>query len=106
MLTLSYLENTKPFSELWDTWSSSDKKTQLSHLLDNLKKMYARGIYQDDLHLDNILFDGDQLYMVDGMGITLHREKNALSMDFLRIVFFRSENIMGSLRNNRVFSSK
>ena len=31
--------------------------------------MHARGIWQADLHLDNLLRAGDQLYVVDGGGV-------------------------------------
>lgn len=80
LLVLSYLENTKPLSLHWDTCSDEDKKLKLSALLKNLQKMYAKGICQNDLHLDNVLVDDNQLYMVDGMGIAHYGATAALSM--------------------------
>lgn len=80
LLVLSYLNHTEPLSVCWQTAPQKIKEELLLQLFAQLQRMYCRGVYQDDLHLDNILFDGKKIYIIDGMGIRHSRGTNALAM--------------------------
>jgi len=62
---------------LWDAWRSvvgqavlSDaQRGVLGGALELIAQMHARGLWQDDLHLDNLLRAGGQLFVVDGGGV-------------------------------------
>jgi tRNA A-37 threonylcarbamoyl transferase component Bud32 len=80
MLVLSYLDNTTPFSQQWPHWNQQEKKDYLLKVMNNLDKLYQQGVYQSDLHLDNILWGNTTVYMVDGMGVTQHFLPGPLSL--------------------------
>ncbi|MFL9814299.1 serine/threonine protein kinase [Stutzerimonas sp. VN223-3] len=62
---------------LWDAWRlvehdnplSERQKAVLGGALGLIARMHARGIWQDDLHLDNVLRAEGQLHIVDGGGV-------------------------------------
>ncbi len=78
LLILSYLDNTKTVASCWNSWDDNDKIVQLSSLLKVLIKMYQKGVWHNDLHLDNILMDENQLYIIDGMDVKRWRKKGPL----------------------------
>jgi tRNA A-37 threonylcarbamoyl transferase component Bud32 len=73
-LTFSYLEDAQ---SLWGRWREAERDAPLSDAQERvladalalIAHMHARGIWQADLHLDNLLRAGDQLYVVDGGGV-------------------------------------
>ncbi|MCQ4281320.1 serine/threonine protein kinase [Pseudomonas stutzeri] len=73
-LTFSYLEHARSLWSLWreaerDAPLSSAQEPVLADALALIAQMHARGVWQADLHLDNLLRTGDQLYVVDGGGV-------------------------------------
>lgn len=73
-LTFGYLEGAQSLWSLWreteqDAPLSSAQEQVLADALALIANMHARGIWQADLHLDNLLRAGDQLYVVDGGGV-------------------------------------
>ncbi|WP_376746788.1 lipopolysaccharide kinase InaA family protein [Stutzerimonas chloritidismutans] len=73
-LTFGYLEGAWSLWSLWreaeqDTPLSSAQEQVLADALTLIAHMHARGIWQADLHLDNLLRAGNQLYVVDGGGV-------------------------------------
>ncbi|CDZ94648.1 lipopolysaccharide kinase InaA family protein [Pseudomonas saudiphocaensis] len=62
---------------LWGAWRSvageavlSDaQRDVLGDALELIARMHARGLWQDDLHLDNLLRADGQLFVVDGGGV-------------------------------------
>lgn len=73
-LLFDYLENAV---SLGDSWAAVATQTPLSFgqekvlgtALEAIGRMHARGLWQDDLHLDNLLCCNDRLFWVDGGGI-------------------------------------
>ena len=47
--------------------------------------MHAKGLWQEDLHLDNLLRHGAKLYLIDGAGIT------SVAMDMVAPYLTRGE---------------
>jgi len=73
-LTFGYLEGAQSLWSLWrdteqDAPLSSAQEQVLAAALALIANMHARGIWQADLHLDNLLRARDQLYVVDGGGV-------------------------------------
>lgn len=62
---------------LWDAWRSCEIEVGLSEeqrgilgeALELIAKMHAQGLWQSDLHLDNLLRASGRLYVVDGGGV-------------------------------------
>ncbi|BFN25725.1 3-deoxy-D-manno-octulosonic-acid kinase [Pseudomonas sp. SCT] len=72
---------------LWTAWRAIKTEAMLSEgqqrvlgeALDLVARMHACGIWQADLHLDNLLRAGDQLYVVDGGGVKAEVPGRSLS---------------------------
>lgn len=72
---------------LWDAWRavaseemiSEGQLSVLGEALELIAKMHARGIWQADLHLENLLRASDQLYVVDGGGVKAEAPGTPLS---------------------------
>ncbi|SEK50209.1 Lipopolysaccharide kinase (Kdo/WaaP) family protein [Atopomonas hussainii] len=48
---------------------SAEQATLLQKALTCIGQLHAQGLWQEDLHLDNLLADGAQLYLIDAGGI-------------------------------------
>ena len=79
LLVLSYLENTHTLTSQWGSCNTQQKKDYLSSILQQLAKMYEKGVCHNDLHLDNILIGEKQIYIIDGMDIKCARKVGSLS---------------------------
>lgn len=74
---------------LWDAWRSvsgqpvlSDaQQSVLGAALELIAQMHSRGLWQDDLHLDNLLRAGGQLFVVDGGGVRSETPGTPLSRE-------------------------
>lgn len=85
-LTFGYLEGA---CSLWTLWREAEQDTPLSSAQEQvlaaalalIANMHARGIWQADLHLDNLLRAGDRLYVIDGGGVKAEAPGRPLSRD-------------------------
>ena len=85
-LTFGYLEGA---CSLWSLWREAEQDAPLSSAQEQvlaaalalIAHMHARGIWQADLHLDNLLRAGDQLYVVDGGGVKAESPGKPLSRE-------------------------
>ncbi|MCQ2032757.1 lipopolysaccharide kinase InaA family protein [Pseudomonas kunmingensis] len=85
-LTFGYLEGAWSLWSLWreaeqDTPLSSAQEQVLADALTLIAHMHARGIWQADLHLDNLLRAGNQVYVVDGGGVKAEVPGSPLSRE-------------------------
>ncbi|MDX2353598.1 serine/threonine protein kinase [Stutzerimonas xanthomarina] len=85
-LTFCYLEHARSLWSLWreaerDAPLSSAQEQVLADALALIAQMHARGVWQADLHLDNLLRTGDQLYVVDGGGVETEVPGSPLSRE-------------------------
>ncbi|QCI10304.1 serine/threonine protein kinase [Pseudomonas putida] len=72
---------------LADAWAEVERQPVLSdaqHLvlgeaLTAVAHMHAKGLWQEDLHLDNLLRHGGKLYLIDGAGIRVETAGQQLS---------------------------
>ena len=73
-LLFEYLQGAE---SLWDAWRavehqpllSVDQQAVLASALASIAKMHRQGLWQADLHLDNLLRQDGQLYVIDGGGV-------------------------------------
>ena len=73
-LLFGYLEGAQ---SLWDAWHQANREplltdaqqAVLAEALGAIGQMHAQGLWQADLHLDNLLRHDDRLYLIDGGGV-------------------------------------
>lgn len=74
---------------LWEAWRAVEAETSLSdgqrdvlgEALELIARMHAQGLWQADLHLDNLLRADRQLYVVDGGGVKAETPGEPLSRE-------------------------
>jgi tRNA A-37 threonylcarbamoyl transferase component Bud32 len=85
-LLFDYLEGAE---SLWDAWRavenqsllSADQQAVLADALVSIAQMHAKGLWQADLHLDNLLRHNGQLFVIDGGGVQVEVPGQPLSRD-------------------------
>ena len=83
-LLFKYLEGAQ---SLWDVWRavehqpllSADQQAVLADALVSIAHMHAKGLWQADLHLDNLLRHSGQLFVIDGGGVQVETAGQPLS---------------------------
>ncbi|MDN6855658.1 lipopolysaccharide kinase InaA family protein [Pseudomonas sp. CAN2814] len=83
-LLFEFLDNAQ---SLWDAWRAvegepvlSDAQTAvIAEALTAIARMHAKGLWQEDLHLDNLLRKDGELYLIDGAGIRAETPGQPLS---------------------------
>jgi tRNA A-37 threonylcarbamoyl transferase component Bud32 len=83
-LLFDYLEQAHSLGEAWaavEARAPLDDAQQevLGQALEAVAKLHAKGLWQEDLHLDNLLRQGDTLYLIDGAGIKAETPGQPLS---------------------------
>lgn len=83
-LLFDYLEGAE---SLWDAWRavereallSEGQQAVLSEALNAIGQLHARGLWQADLHLDNLLRQAGRLFVIDGGGVQVETAGQPLS---------------------------
>jgi tRNA A-37 threonylcarbamoyl transferase component Bud32 len=83
-LLFEYLQGAE---SLWDAWRavehqpllSVDQQAVLASALASIAQMHNQGLWQADLHLDNLLQHDGQLYVIDGGGVQVEIAGQPLS---------------------------
>lgn len=83
-LLFDYLDGAQ---SLWDAWRvvenqlllSADQQAVLADALVSIAQMHAKGLWQADLHLDNLLRHNGQLFVIDGGGVQVETAGQPLS---------------------------
>ncbi|MFG0722859.1 lipopolysaccharide kinase InaA family protein [Pseudomonas sp. GLN_6] len=83
-LLFEYLQGAE---SLWDAWRavehqpllSVDQQAILASALASIAQMHSQGLWQADLHLDNLLQHDGQLYVIDGGGVQVEIAGQPLS---------------------------
>ncbi|WP_462401726.1 lipopolysaccharide kinase InaA family protein [Pseudomonas sp. Marseille-QA0332] len=83
-LLFEYLENAQSLGAAWAEVESlpplaEAQQQVLGQALEAVAHLHAKGLWQEDLHLDNLLRQGDQLYLIDGAGIRAETPGQPLS---------------------------
>ncbi len=83
-LLFDYLQDAE---SLWSAWRAVEQQALLSaaqqavlaEALTMIAQMHAKGLWQADLHLDNLLRQSGQLFVIDGGGVQAEMPGQALS---------------------------
>ncbi|NWB30964.1 lipopolysaccharide kinase InaA family protein [Pseudomonas gingeri] len=83
-LLFEFLEGAESLGEAWKRVESlpvlADEQQQvLGEALSAIAQMHGKGVWQEDLHLDNLLRHGGKLYVIDGGGICVEQAGQPLS---------------------------
>jgi tRNA A-37 threonylcarbamoyl transferase component Bud32 len=83
-LLFDYLDGAE---SLWDAWRAVEREpllseglqTVLGEALNAIGQLHARGLWQADLHLDNLLRHDGRLFVIDGGGVQVETAGQPLS---------------------------
>lgn len=83
-LLFEFLEGAESLGDAWQQVESlpvlADEQTAvLAEALGAIGQLHGKGLWQEDLHLDNLLRQGGQLYLIDGAGICVETAGQPLS---------------------------
>lgn len=83
-LLFEFLDQAESLGDAWKAVETlpplADEQTAvLSEALAAVGQMHAKGLWQEDLHLDNLLRQNGQLYLIDGAGIRVEQAGKPLS---------------------------
>src|SRR5471032_434268 len=83
-LLFEFLEGAESLGEAWSKVESlpllADEQQQvLAEALGVIAQMHGKGLWQEDLHLDNLLRHDGKLYLIDGAGIRAEQAGKPLS---------------------------
>ena len=83
-LLFEFLEGAHSLGDAWEQVAAlpvlADPQLDvLGQALAAIAELHARGLWQEDLHLDNLLRHDDKLYLIDGAGICVEHAGQPLS---------------------------
>ena len=85
-LLFEFIDNAQSLADAWQVCSNETPLTArqtavLAQALQAVAQLHLRGLWQSDLHLDNLLQQGEQLYVVDGGGVHSEHAGQPLSAE-------------------------
>ncbi|MGF0242249.1 lipopolysaccharide kinase InaA family protein [Rhodococcus sp. IEGM1300] len=83
-LLFDFLENAESLGDAWSKVEhlpvlADEQSAVLADALGAMGQMHRKGLWQEDLHLDNLLRQGGRLYLIDGAGIRVETAGKPLS---------------------------
>ena len=83
-LLFEFLEGAHSLGDAWDAVASlpvlaDEQVAVLAEALAAIGQMHLKGLWQEDLHLNNLLRQGGKLYLIDGAGICVEDAGKPLS---------------------------
>lgn len=83
-LLFEFLEHAHSLGDAWAEVENQApltdaQQTVLGEALSAIAQLHAKGLWQEDLHLDNLLRSHDKLYLIDGAGIRTEEAGKPLS---------------------------
>ncbi|MDD0968053.1 MULTISPECIES: lipopolysaccharide kinase InaA family protein [Pseudomonas] len=83
-LLFEFLEGAESLGDAWNKVESlpvlaDEQSAVLAEALGAIGQLHGKGMWQEDLHLDNLLRHGGQLYLIDGAGICAENAGQPLS---------------------------
>ncbi len=83
-LLFEFLDGAESLGDAWEQVRhlpplADEQQSVLGEALSAVALLHARGLWQEDLHLDNLLRHNGQLYLIDGAGIRVEEAGKPLS---------------------------
>ena len=70
MLTYEYLPQAQTLQSIWEQETNKNQREDyLLHLIELVTKMHQAGIFQADMHFDNVLISQNNWFVIDGSAI-------------------------------------
>ncbi len=69
VLLLKYMENGASVGRRWENASETDRMALLHQVVALIAHCHGKGLLQKDIHLDNFLLQGDDLYLLDAAAV-------------------------------------
>lgn len=85
-LLFEFLEGAQSLHDAWldvarQAPLSADQQSVLGAALAEIANLHAKGLWQSDLHLDNLMRHDQQLYLIDGGGVRAEKPGQPLSRE-------------------------
>ncbi|MNF64039.1 3-deoxy-D-manno-octulosonic-acid kinase [compost metagenome] len=85
-LLFEFLEGAESLGDAWQQVEArpvlaDEQAVVLAEALAAIGQMHSKGLWQEDLHLDNLLRHDGKLYLIDGAGIRVEQAGNPLSRE-------------------------
>ncbi|WP_339532234.1 lipopolysaccharide kinase InaA family protein [Pseudomonas mucidolens] len=83
-LLFEFLDGAESLADAWRAVEAlpplaDEQQVVLAEALGAIAQMHAKGLWQEDLHLDNLLRQDGKLYLIDGAGICVEQAGKPLS---------------------------
>jgi len=83
-LLFEFLEQAQSLGDAWAEVEAlpvlaDEQQAVLGEALSAIARLHAKGLWQEDLHLDNLLRHNGELYLIDGAGIRVEQAGKPLS---------------------------
>ncbi|VEF07468.1 Serine/threonine protein kinase [Pseudomonas fluorescens] len=83
-LLFEFLEGSESLGDVWHEVESlpvlaDEQSAVLAEALSAIAQLHSKGLWQEDLHLDNLLRHNGELYLIDGAGICVETAGQPLS---------------------------
>ena len=83
-LLFEFLEHAQSLGDAWNAVAAlpvlaDEQQAVLAEALEAIGQMHLKGLWQEDLHLDNLLRCNGKLYLIDGAGICVEEAGKPLS---------------------------
>ncbi|QXI29021.1 lipopolysaccharide kinase InaA family protein [Pseudomonas vanderleydeniana] len=83
-LLFEFLEGAESLADAWERVEmlpvlADEQQAVLGEALGAIAQMHGKGLWQEDLHLDNLLRHGGRLHLIDGAGIRVEEAGKPLS---------------------------
>jgi len=83
-LLFEFIEGAESLADAWHAVEAlpplaDEQQAVLAEALGAIAQMHSKGLWQADLHLDNLLRQGAKLYLIDGAGICVEEAGKPLS---------------------------
>ncbi|WP_419794506.1 serine/threonine protein kinase [Pseudomonas palleroniana] len=83
-LLFEFIEGAQSLADAWQAVEglpplANEQTAVLAEALGAIAQMHAKGLWQEDLHLDNLLRQDGKLYLIDGAGIRVEEAGKPLS---------------------------
>ncbi len=66
VIIFEYLDKAVTFKQLWTTTADDQKYDLLNTLIAITAKLHSHGLYQKDCHLENFLYENNEITVIDG----------------------------------------
>jgi tRNA A-37 threonylcarbamoyl transferase component Bud32 len=82
VLLFDFLPDAQTSLEVWDTLATLESRVDfLCQLVEQVGVLHDAGLVQEDLHLENFLVSGQQLYAIDGDGVSVQEKGRPLDFN-------------------------